>query len=360
MIGTWVLYIPFVKKKLALNDSQIGFALFCLALGILSLLPLIPYLIKKLRLGRLTFFAIVLFAIAFTLPVIMPNYKTLCMSLFIVGLFSGATDISMNALVTEIEKKDQVNIMSSAHGFFSLGGGLGAILGSFLMPFFKLPIYHMIATALLIIFINTLLVKHYFYITEKQPPKEKNTYSFKKIKPILALAFIAFVIMCSEGAIEHWSSLYLIEIVKVKQPNFAGLGFILFSIMMTIGRFFGDGISSKIGSLKIIILGCMFASLGYLFVLFGQLIISLLGFGIIGLGLSVIIPELFRIAGKIKKVKTSVGISIISGIGFVGFLIGPISLGYVSNNYNLKISFLILLALTCITLLLVFLKLKKN
>ena len=106
IVGTWVLYIPYVKSKLTLDDSQIGFALFCVAAGILTFLPLVPYLSKKIRLGRLTFFAIVLFALAFIFPVLMPNYVFLCVSLFIVGVFSGITDIAMNALVSEIEKKD--------------------------------------------------------------------------------------------------------------------------------------------------------------------------------------------------------------------------------------------------------------
>mgnify|MGYP002628094793 CR=1 FL=1 len=350
IVGTWVLYIPYVKNKLTLDDAQIGFALFCLALGVLTFLPLVPYLSNKLRLGRLTFFAIVAFAIAFIFPVLMPNYVLLCVSLFIVGIFSGITDIAMNALVSEIEKKDAVNIMSAAHGFFSLGGVLGATLGSIFMPIFHLPAYHMIAVTILIILINIGFVKHYFSISETQYSKEKNSYSFKKIKPLFGIAIICFVIMGSEGAIEHWSSLYLIEAVKITQQNLAGIGFIVFSVMMTIGRFFGDSISAKIGSIKIILLGCTFAIIGYCGILTGQFIITILGYGLLGLGLSVIIPELFRIAGTAKGIRPSIGISMVSGVGFVGFLLGPVILGYISYIYHLKISFFILLLLTFLAL----------
>ena len=350
IVGTWILYIPYVKNKLTLDDAQIGFALFCLALGVLTFLPLVPYLSNKLRLGRLTFFAIVAFAIAFIFPVLMPNYVLLCVSLFIVGIFSGITDIAMNALVSEIEKKDAVNIMSAAHGFFSLGGVLGATLGSVFMPIFHLPAYHMIAVTILIILINIGFVKHYFSISETQYSKEKNSYSFKQIKPLFGIAIIGFVIMGSEGAIEHWSSLYLIEVVKITQQNLAGIGFIVFSVMMTIGRFFGDSISVKIGSIKIILLGCTFAIIGYCGILTGQFIITVLGYGVLGLGLSVIIPELFRIAGTAKGIRASVGISMVSGIGFVGFLLGPVILGYISHIYHLKISFFILLLLTFLAL----------
>jgi MFS family permease len=360
IVGTWVLYIPYVKNKLTLDDAQIGFALFCLALGVLTFLPLVPYLSNKLRLGRLTFFAIVAFAIAFIFPVLMPNYVLLCVSLFIVGIFSGITDIAMNALVSEIEKKDAVNIMSAAHGFFSLGGVLGATLGSVFMPIFHLPAYHMIAVTILIILINIGFVKHYFSISETQYSKEKNSYSFKKIKPLFGIAIIGFVIMGSEGAIEHWSSLYLIEVVKITQQNLAGIGFIVFSVMMTIGRFFGDSISAKIGSIKIILLGCTFAIIGYCGILTGQFIITILGYGVLGLGLSVIIPELFRIAGTAKGIRPSIGISMVSGVGFVGFLLGPVVLGYISHIYHLKISFFILLLLTFLALFIANRQLRKE
>lgn len=361
IVGTWILYIPYVKTKLSLNDAQIGFALFSLAFGIITFLPMVPYLVKKTGLGKLTFIAIVLFVFAFIFPVIMPTYLALCFSLFIVGVFSGITDVAMNALVSEIEKKDKVNIMSAAHGFFSLGGVIGASLGSVLMQIFNVPVYHMITISVLIIFINLILAKHYFSINEERNAKEKITFSFRIIKPLIPIAFIAFVIMSSEGAIEHWSSLFLLEVVQITQQNLAGLGFIIFSIMMTLGRFFGDGISAKIGSVKIILFGSLLAILGYCCILISLLEITVLGFGIVGLGLSVIIPELFRMAGKIDGVKASIGISFVSGIGFIGFLLGPVFLGYISNVFELKMSFFTLLILTCIAFLinLVFMQKKK-
>lgn len=348
MIGTWVLYIPNVKANLNLNDAQIGFALFCVALGIISFLPLIPLLIKKIGLGKLTFLGIVIFALAFTLPVFVTSYVALCISLFIVGIFSGITDIAMNALVSEIEKRDDINIMSSAHGFFSLGGVIGASIGSILIGVINVPFYHMILIAAAIILVNLFLFRNYVFINEADQTKESNSFSFKVLKPVIPIAIIALVIMSSEGAIEHWSSIYLLEIVNIQNTSLSGIGFLLFSIMMTIGRFFGDGISAKIGSVKIIFLGSLFAIAGYSCVLTTNFMITAIGFGVIGLGLSVIIPEVFRVAGKIDGVKASVGISVVSGIGFGGFLLGPVVLGYISNTFNLKISFLTLLILTLV------------
>lgn len=360
MIGTWVLYIPIVKAKLALNDAQLGFALFCLALGILVFLPLVPFLTRKIGLGKTTFFGILLFSLSFTTPVIAPSYFLLCCSLFLVGMFSGCTDIAMNALISEIEKRDNEHLMSSSHGFFSLGGVIGGLLGTFLIGVFKVPFYHMSLMAIFIVFSNLLLMKYYFNITEVSIEGENKKSTLKTFSLLIPLAIIAFVIMASEGAIEHWSSLYLIDTIQIEKEHLAGLGFILFSITMTIGRFFGDGISTKIGSLKTILYGSILAALGYLLVLLSQFIISVIGFGIIGLGLSVIIPELFRLAGKAGGASSSANISFVSGIGFIGFLLGPVCLGFISNVFNLKMSFTVLLFLLCIAIGIALIKFRKS
>ena len=360
MIGTWVLYIPQVKEKLQLDDAQIGFALFCLALGLLFFIPIVPIITNKVGLGRSTFFGICIFSIAFIVPLIAPCYTLLCIALFIVGVFSGLTDIAMNTVVSEIERKDNVNFMSAAHGFFSLGGAIGALIGSILIGVFKVPFYHVLTMTIFVIVTNILLYKQYFKIEEAQQESEENVkLPLRKLKPLFILGFLAMVIMGNEGAIEHWSSIYLTEVVNVNSESLAGIGFTLFSIMMTVGRFFGDGISAKIGSARIVILGCVLASVGYLFVLLEGLISSVIGFGIIGLGLSVIIPELLRIAGTAEKISASKSISFVSGVGFVGFLLGPIILGYISDSFNLKMSFVFLLCLTSSAVIVSAFKLKK-
>jgi len=361
MIGTWVLYIPRVKEKLQLADAEIGFALFCLALGLMFFIPLAPIVTRIFGLGRCTIVGLCLFCIAFLGPLLAPSYTMLCAALFIVGNFSGLTDIAMNTLVSKMEKTDSVNIMSAAHGFFSLGGAIGALVGTVLMTIFETPFYHMLLIAIVVIVTNLVLAGFYYKINEvEEENKEKGKLPMKVFKPLFILAFLAMITMGNEGAIEHWSSIYLLEVVEVASENYAGFGFTVFSIMMTIGRFFGDGISAKIGSAKIVFLGFLMASLGYLAVLSAGLVLSLIGFGIIGLGLSVIIPELIRMAGKTEDIPTSKSISFVTGIGFLGFLLGPIVIGYISDGFTLHMSFIFSLIITVIALLFSMYKLRTK
>ena len=359
LTGTWVLYLPHVKTEFGLNDSEIGIALFSTALGLLISIPFIPVINKKLGVGRSTKLGILLYALAFNLPLFAPNYYTLCACLLLVGVFSGFTDISMNALVSRIEEKNDKHIMSAAHGFFSLGGFIGASIGSLIMFAFSTPSEHIMLISGFIILTNLLLSKYYVSIKEEEIPKANNENTFNHIRPLLGLAIVAFVIMFNEGAVEHWSNLFLFDIVHTTE-NKAGLGFIAFSLCMTIGRFLGDQVSKNYGSVNIILGGCVIAFLGYLCIITTQFTIAVAGFGILGLGLSVIIPELFRLAGKTEGVLASVGISIVSGIGFAGFLAGPVILGFISNGANLIWSFVFLAFLIVLALVLTFLNLKRS
>ncbi len=338
MTGTWVLYLPHIKTKFGLNDAEIGVALFCLAVGLLISIPFIPYLNNKYGVGRSTKAGILFYALLFNLPLAVPTYIALCGSLLVIGIFSGFTDISMNALVSTIETKEKKPFMAAAHGFFSLGGFIGAGIGSILLVLFANPVWHMFFVSLFIILSNLLLSKHYYSIKEEVIPEQKTTYSYNNIQPLLGLAIVGFIIMFNEGAVEHWSNLFLFDMVQVSESQ-AGLGFIAFSLCMTLGRFLGDNLSQKYGTIIIICYGSLTAFVAYFLILSTNFIFTVAGFGVLGLGLSVIIPEVFRLAGQTKGIPASTGISIVSGIGFVGFMIGPVLLGFISNWTSLTSSF---------------------
>ncbi len=353
--GTWVLYIPKIKSKLQLDDAQLGLALFCFALGVICLLPFVPKILKKFGVGRVSFIALILFALSYLLPFYAQSYTQLCCFLFFVGAMSGLTDIAMNALVSEIEKNEQQTFMSAAHGFFSLGGVIGAGIGSLIIASVSSPITHMLGAISFVLFSNLLLIKNYYFIFGQHEKKEKAALVFNKLKPLFWIAIIAFIVMGSEGAIEHWSKLFLLEVSLVESDQLAGLGFVIFSVFMTIGRFFGDGISNKMGSDNTILYGLGIASIGFVLLVttFQVLYLAFFGFALIGMGFSVVIPELFRLAGNHKSVSSSLGITFVSGLGFVGFLSGPVVLGMVSDLAGLKSSFVVLALLAGLAVLLV-------
>ena len=339
LFGTWAIYIPSVKEKLGINKADLGIALFFLSLGVFLIF-------NRLGVGKATWYVIIFSSVAALFPLLAPNYYSLMGGLFLLGAGNGFTDIAMNTLVTEIEKEDRQNFMSASHGFFSLGGVIAG-LGSFLIFTINNPALHMLYAVILVLIVNFIFHKHYSHIVAA--PVEKEPFSLKLFKPLLVLGIISFVVMGGEGAIVDWSGLFLQEI-SMAPETLIGTGFLAFSVMMTLGRFLGDSISAAIGPIKIVALGASIAIVGFVFVLTTFTYMAILGFALIGLGFSVIVPELFRIGGTVKGVDSSQGVSFIAGTGYSGFLIGPVVLGFVAESFSLKYTFVILLLCTILVL----------
>ncbi|HDZ03757.1 hypothetical protein LCGC14_0286550 [marine sediment metagenome] len=340
LFGTWAIYIPTVKDALQISKSELGIAIFFLALGVFTIFPFASAIINKFGVGKTTFYGVLLSCASAMLPLLAPNYYILMGALFLFGASNGVTDISMNTLVTEIEKKDKVKFMAASHGFFSLGGVLAG-LGSFLIGPLSNPVLHMSIAVLLVLVVNFKFRSQYF--SEVAEEIENEPFSFGLLKPLLLLGLISFVAMGSEGAIVDWSGLYLKEIALAPEALW-GLGFLGFQVTMTLGRFLGDGISDKIGSIKIVGIGAILAIIGYFLVLTGNTYFSILGFALNGLGFSVMVPEVFRIGGNVKGIDSSKGIAFIAGAGYTGFLCAPPILGFLAENYSLTRSFVVLLA----------------
>ena len=131
IMSTWAIYIPTIKSDLDITETELGFAIFCFAAGTFVVLSFAHRLIEKVGVGISSFYGIISYCLLFLIPFYASDYVTFCIGLFLVGMTGGYTDIAMNTLVAEYEHKDKVFMMSSAHGFFSLGGFGAAAVEAF-------------------------------------------------------------------------------------------------------------------------------------------------------------------------------------------------------------------------------------
>lgn len=342
IFSTWVIYIPYIAEKLNITEGKIGGALFFTSLGSLSMLPISNRMVDKLGVGRQAFFGFVCYALAVYGMFLAPTYPMLCLALYCFGTMSSVFAISLNSLTATIEKQASKNIMTGSHGFWSLGGIIGASTGSFIAGILKMPFLHITVLVTILISLQLWLKKEYFHIRTEHYEKEK--HGKFPIRPLLAIASVSLVIMVSEGAIADWSALYLKKVVVMK-GQFLGLGYALFSVGMTLGRFTGDALSHRFGSWKILRIAIGTGLAGFTLVLLSFPLTTLAGFFIIGLGFSVVVPEVYRLASRIKGIRTADGVSFISATANVGFLTGPVLLGFIAELHTLRVSFMVLMGL---------------
>lgn len=357
IFSTWVTYIPHISEKIKISEGQIGQALFFSAIGSLLMIKIAKYMVDKIGVGKNTYFSLIAYCFSFYGPFLAYNYLTLCIALFVFGMASSSYAISLNSLTATIEKQDRVYIMSGSHGFWSLGGMIGAATGSFLAALLHNPLIHVTIIIFIILFIQTKLKSQYYFRKNDQETivKSKN----RNLKPLYIIALIGVITMVSEGAIADWSALYLKKIMSVN-IKYIGLGYAAFSLAMMIGRFYGDAMSKRLGSWQLITVSSFIGLLGFLMILIYNPILAIMGFFVVGLGFSVVVPEVYRLAGNVEGLKTTDGVSFIAASTNIGFMMGPVILGYIAELDSLHLSFTFLTIFVFVGFLISFWKFKKK
>jgi len=348
IFGAWVTRLPEIKERLNLDEGQLGLALFFMPLGATILLPFYSKIIQKLGERKSTIIGILSFLVAIVLPIAARTYIELMIGLFIVGLSMGLTDVAMNAVAAEVENQKKRVIMSTCHGFFSIGGMIGAATASIFIGLGASPLIHIglwsVVLALMVISVAKNL------LNSDQEHAEAHVFRFPP-KSILGLALIGFCIMLSEGAITDWSTIYLKDNLGAPAA-LSGLGFAGFAGLMSLGRFLGDNLIQKYGNKQLVFLGCILSILGLVMLQVNNYGFAIAGLSVAGLGFSVIVPILFSSAAKQPGVKASVGIASVASSGYIGLLMGPVIIGFVADSWGLKNGFLFLAFLTFLALLL--------
>jgi len=164
----------------------------------------------------------------------------------------------------------------------------------------------------------------------------------KPDRSLVQLGLIAFCVMICEGTMFDWSGIYFQKVVQA-DTTWIGAGYTAFMCTMAAGRFVADWFTSHFGFTKTLLLsGLLIASGLLLSVAFPLLWPAIIGFLLVGLGVSSVVPLVYSEAGKSKNFSAGVALASVSSIGFWGFLIGPPLIGVVAGLFSLRVSFLII------------------
>ena len=343
--ATWATRIPDFKSFLSLSDAQLGTVLMGLPIGSLVSLPIAGWLLTKYASRWICIMAIAMYVIVIPGLSLMSSPITLFVGLFFFGMAGDIMNIAMNTQVVSLEAKMNKIIMSSFHAVFSIGLMAGAFLGGILEKEHFTTTEHFSLVALS----NILLIPFSFpnLLTDKPVQDEsKPKSSILNLGPyLIILSFIAFCGMLCEGAMADWISLYFKE-YSPDSPFPITIGFSFFAAAMVLGRFVGDKISLKYGVSNILIVNGILIGLGMLLtLLFPSIYLKIGGCFLTGIGISTIVPLIYSQAGNQKEIMPSIAIAGVSTIAYIGFLLGPVLIGYLSDFVGLDKALFLIVAL---------------
>ena len=336
--ATWASRIPTIKTALHLGEGALGTILFALPVGQLTMMFFSGKLVTRFGSNRILPFSIFMYAFSLTNLGLAQNAWQLGLGLFVFGIFANLTNISVNTQGVYTEGLFKRTIMSSFHGMWSLAGFTGALIGIGMLALELNTYSHFLIVATIMFFLVAFNFK--FLIKAKQSVLHQKKKIFRKPdRSLTLLGIIGFCSMASEGVMFDWSGVYFKEIIKVPGA-LAVLGYTSFMIMMASGRFLGDGLINKFGRIRVMqISGIMISSGLFTAVFFPFLIPSTIAFMFVGLGVSTIVPTLYSIAGKHPTIPTGEALTAVSGVSFLGFLMGPPVIGYIAELSSLRFSF---------------------
>ena len=348
--ANWIVRIPDVQNKFQLSKGTLGLVLTGAPLGSVIIILIAGKLISKFGSKNMTILGALSYHVTLPLIFLMPNYVFLWMFLILVGFGITILDIAMNSQGVEVEGHLQTSVMSSLHAFFSIGGVIGSVIGGIFVSFKIDPEMHLLAVSIL--FLPFTLFSYRYLRPEKLQPKHNHNnkrmsnWEIFTSRNILILGVIAFIAVLGEMMMSDWSVLYLL--INTDSPaTIAALGFATFSLFMTLGRLSGDALSNRMSSDKIMQLCSILASGGIIIaVLSSNIILIFAGFGLLGIGLSVLVPIVFKRAGNHSDIEIGSGIA---GVGFFAYLAGfiePIFIGQVAEYTSLKVAFFLVALFT--------------
>ena len=339
--AAWASLVPVAKAATGVNEGQLGLVLLCLGIGSLLAMPVSG--VVSTRHGCRKVLMVCGVALCACLPLLasVQNVFTLAAALFFFGAMIGTFDCVMNIQAVIVERDSKRPLMSGFHGFYSLGGLLGAATTSTIMDLGVSPFATVSAIALAGVLLLMLIRRH---VLPYGNPAEGPPFALPRGE-VLFLGMLCMTVFLVEGSMMDWSAVILTENHGMPVAQ-AGYGFAAFSLTMTFGRLTGDRIVARVGRRSVVTVGGLLAMGGILLATLVPLWqAALLGYAMVGLGCSNIVPVLFTAVGRQTSMPQSVAVPAMSTLGYAGVLAGPAAIGFIAHHSSLPMAFLLVAAL---------------
>lgn len=348
--GGWLPRIPDVQEALGLGPAALAVALIGLPCGTLLTLPFSGPLVGRIGAWRAMLIGFPVHLATACLPTFATSQLFLFLSLVLAGASLSFLELALNVEAAETEKATGQLIMSKSHGFWSLGIMAGSLIGAGLASLGLAPHFSVPLAAIVCLPIALVVVWSFPRDVSAHLPDEKQSHALKLPSwPLLAVCLFVFGITITEGAMADWSAVYL-RTAFAADPGAAGLGYSAFALVVALGRLLGDRLRESWGAMTLARVCGVLAVLGVaVLAIAPNAAVAYLGFGIIGIGVSVGFPLAVSAAAALPG-QASQNVAVLSFVALTGFLVGPPVIGFISEHVMMRIGLSALIPVLVISL----------
>ncbi len=350
--GAWAPQIPLLLPRHQITEFTLGLLILLIGLGAVAAMMFAGKLIAAYGSRQMALLFGALVAPILPLVVLAPNLYLLAPCLILMGGTLGCMDVSMNANAVEVEQRIGRAIMSSSHGFWSLGGFAGGGIGGLALARFGAVEQ---ALGVSVISFSVLIIAARFLWREPNAraagAAKPKTAMFPKVPMLYVLGGMALFSMASEGSVLDWAALYVSKTLDAPLER-SGLAFALFAGTMAVMRFLGDSVRNRFGAVRTLRVSGLIAAAGILVAALAPTdIVAIAGFAFAGLGVANMVPILFSAAGNHPGTSAGSGIATVTMIGYCGILLAPSVIGYAAETIGYRATYLTIVALLIVVVL---------
>jgi MFS family permease len=335
----WGATLPATDVRLDLGEGGLGVLLTALAAGALVGMPVAGRLARRWPgLLRVTGPAA---ALALTGPAVAPSAPLLVVSAVVLGVVFGALNVALSLRAVAVERALGTLIMATMHGTWTLGAVVGgAAVTAALHAGVGVDALLIVGAVVLAAAMATISSSPVEPTTRVEPASTARPGLIVLLGVIGAAAFV------TEGAATDWAGVHATRVLGA-DPAIASLVYTVFFAAMTVVRFVGDAVRTRLGGPVTIRLAGGVATAGYGLVLLSGALssvgVAMAGWVLAGAGMAMVWPIVVSALGAAGG-----RLSAVTMISYGGGLLGPSVIGFVAAGVTLPVALLIPAALALV------------
>jgi predicted MFS family arabinose efflux permease len=346
VVGSFAARIPWIASHIGVGVGRLGVALVMPGIGALVAMPFSGRLAHRYALRPFAAVTIVAFCGCLVLPPLASSLAVLCVFLLASGAAAGLSDMAMNAEGVLVERLYGRSVMSSLHGFWSVGvlaGSAVSALSSHGGVDTRLQFaVEAVVLAAVAATASRLLLNDPISSEGPAPP-----HFALPTRPVVLIGLVGLCAVFGEQAGTDWSAVYIRRELG-GSASVAALAVSAFAATMAAARLFGDRVIRRLGPVATVRLSGICAATGVVAIVVAPgLAVGLAGFALLGIGVALVVPLVFAAAGRVGP-HPARSIAGVAGVAYASGLVAPGIIGGIAAASSLTVAFCLVAGLVAV------------
>ncbi|MEU2904317.1 MFS transporter [Streptomyces globisporus] len=341
---------PQIKEDLAIGNGAYGLAVAAFPAGAITAGLAAGVLLRRMGSARVAALGTLLTGAGILAAGLAPSVALFATALFLAGAMDALTDVAQNAHGLRVQRLYGRSILNSFHAVWSIGAVTGGLMAAGAMALGLSLGVHLAVAAVVLVAAAGAALRFCLPGPDNEPeetgPERRGTEGARGTSRVgfvlAALVLIATAGTLVEDAGNSWAALYLSDALHASAA-LAASGFIALVGAQFIGRIIGDRLVDRFGQRAVARAGGLITAVGMgLALAVPTLPGTVLGFALAGFGVATLVPAAMHEADALPGLKPGSGLTIVSWLMRLGFLLSPPIVGQVADAAGLRTGLLVI------------------